>query len=111
MQDVWSDADHARIPFAEAWGYQYQGAIYQAIEGNSLPFILAVGTKESDINIMALSIPQPDLDAARCEVEDTAPRYQAIKSGLIAPESCGHCAHCRAVKTLDDIVDYREAGA
>lgn len=109
MQDVWNDNMHARIPFVEAWGYQYQGAIYQTIEGHSLPFILAVGTKESAINIVALQIPQPDLDAALCEVEDSVPLYAAMKRGEANLPGCGRCDYCRATKTLDRIIDYREA--
>lgn len=108
-QDVWSDDAHAKIPFVEAWGYQYQGGIYQAVEGNSLPFILAVGTKESAVNIVALHIPQSDLDAALAEVEDSAPEYAAMKRGEAAAPGCGHCDYCRSVKKLDRIIDYREA--
>ena len=108
-QDVWSDEDHARIPFVEAWGYQYQGAIYQAIEGNSLPFILAAGTKEDAVNLMALQIPQPDLDAALAEVEDSAPLYAAMKRGEADLPGCGHCDYCRSTRQLTKIIDYREA--
>ena len=108
-QDAWSDDAHAKIPFVEAWGYQYQGGIYQAVEGNSLPFILAVGTKESAVNIVALHIPQSDLDAALAEVEDSAPEYAAMKRGEVAAPGCGHCDYCRSVKKLDRIIDYREA--
>jgi hypothetical protein len=108
-QDVWSDEAHARIPFVEAWGYQYQGAIYQAIDGNSLPFILAVGTKEDAVNLMALQIPQPDLDAALAEVEDSAPLYAAMKRGEADLPGCGHCDYCRSTRQLTKIIDYREA--
>lgn len=38
MAAVWSEEDHCRLPFVEAWGYDIQGAIYQAIEGHMLPF-------------------------------------------------------------------------
>lgn len=107
MQDVWTGSE--RLPFVEAWGYQYQGAIYQAIEGRRLPFILAVGTKESTTNIAAVSIPQSDLDAALAEVEDSAPLYQAMKSGIREAPRCGHCDYCRATKKLTKFIDYREA--
>ena len=108
-QDVWSDDAHAKIPFVEAWGYQYQGGIYRAVEGNSLPFILAVGTKENAVNTVALHIPQSDLDAALAEVEDSAPEYAVMKRGEVAAPGCGHCDYCRSVKKLDRIIDYREA--
>lgn len=81
---------HAKIPFVEAWGYQYQGGIYQAVDGNSLPFILAVGTQGERGQHRALYIPQSDLyDAALAEV-DSAPEYAAMKRGEVAAPGCGY---------------------
>ena len=34
MEPVWSDAEHRYVNFVEAWGYDIQGAVYQAVEGN-----------------------------------------------------------------------------
>lgn len=108
MANVWSDEERAKVPFAQFYGYDIQGAIYQAIEGHMLPFILAVGTKEDAPDIGALYIPDAELAAKLAEVEDRAPRYQAIKEGKIAPRRCGKCAYCRMTKKLRGIVDYRE---
>lgn len=104
---VWSDEEHRKVNFVEAWGYDIQGAIYQEIEGNMLPFILAPGTKEDSPDLEALYIPDSDLAAKLAEVEDNAPRYQAIKEGRIAPIRCGKCAYCRATKRLTGIIDYK----
>lgn len=106
--DIWDPETHTRVPFAAAWGYDIQGAIYQAIEGNMLPFILAVGTKQSPPALEAVYIPDQDLSAALAEVEDRAPRYQAIKEGRIPPDRCGSCPYCRATRKLDKIQHYRE---
>ena len=108
MAPVWSEEDRAKLPFVEAWGYDIEGAIYQAIEGHMLPFILAVGTKEDEPDLEALYIPDSDLAAALAVVEDNAPRYQAIKEGKIEPHACGHCPYCRARKKLHSIINYRE---
>lgn len=110
MANVWSDEERAKVPFAQFYGYDIQGAIYQAVEGHMLPFILAVGTKEDAPDIGALYIPDAELAAKLAEVEDRAPRYQAIKEGRIAPRRCGKCAYCRMTKKLRGIVDYREVG-
>lgn len=110
MADVWSDEAQSRVSFVEAWGYDLQGAIYQAVEGNMLPFILAVGTKETVTDLAALSIADRDLSAKVYEIEHQSPRFQAIKEGRVAPTACGHCDYCRGVKRLTKIVDYREAG-
>ena len=108
MADVWSAEDHCKIPFIEFYGYDIQGAIYQAIEGNMLPFILAVGTKEESPDLDALYISDDDLTAKLAEVEDRAPRYQAIKEGREQPHRCEHCDYCKATKRLTSIRNYRE---
>ena len=107
-EDIWDQESHARISFAESWGYDIQGAIYQAIEGNMLPFILAVGTKQSPPALEAVYIPDQDLAAKLAEVEDRAPRYQAIKEGRIPPDRCEKCAYCRATRKLKKIQHYKE---
>ena len=107
-EDIWDPESHTRISFAESWGYDIQGAIYQAIEGNMLPFILAVGTKQSPPALEAVYIPDQDLAAKLAEVEDRAPRYQAIKEGRIPPDRCGKCAYCRATRKLEKIQHYKE---
>lgn len=111
MATVWSEEEHCRLPFVEAWGYDLQGAIYQAVEGNMLPFVLAVGTKEDSPDLAALYIADEDLTAKLHEVEDLAPRYQAIKEGRVQPVRCEHCAYCRATKRLDSIANYKDLNA
>lgn len=108
MASVWSAEDGCRIPFVEAWGYDLQGAIYQAIEGHMLPFILAAGTKEDSPDLAALYISDADLAAKLAEVEDQAPRYQSIKEGRIQPVRCEHCDYCKATKRLTAILNYRD---
>lgn len=107
LAPVWSEEEHRKVSFVEAWGYDIQGAIYQEIEGNMLPFILAPGTKEDTPDLAALYISDEDLAAKLAEVEDNAPRYQAIKQGKIAPIRCGKCAYCRSTKKLTGIIDYK----
>lgn len=108
MEMVWSVEDHCKVPFVEYYGYDIQGAIYQAIEGHMLPFILAVGTKEDSPDLAAMYIEDGDLAAKLAEVEDNAPRYQAIKEGRIHPTRCEHCDYCKATKKLTRIRNYKE---
>lgn len=108
MEPVWSSEDHCKLPFVESWGYDIQGAIYRAVEGNMLPFVLAVGTKEDSPDLAALFISDADLSAKLAEIEDAAPRYQAIKEGRIPPRRCEHCAYCRMTKHLSGIINYKE---
>lgn len=111
MADVWSGEERRKLPFVEAWGYDIQGAIYQAVEGNMLPFILAVGTKEDEPDLGALYISDADLAVKLAEVEDQAPRFQSIKEGKIAPRRCERCAYCRKTKKLNRIINYKELAA
>lgn len=110
LGDVWSDEERRMVPFAQAWGYDIQGAIYQAVEGHMLPFLLAVGTREEPADLAALYIPDDALRAKLYEVEDLAPRFQAIKEGREDPHRCERCPWCRATRTLRTIVDFRELG-
>ena len=105
---VWSEEDHCRLPFVEAYGYDIQGAVYQALEGHGLPFVLAVGTKETVTDLAALSVSDADLTSALYQVEDRAPYYQSIKRGERHPRRCEHCDYCKATRELTEIVDYRE---
>ena len=73
-----------------------------------LPFIIAAGTKETSPDLQALYIPDDILREKLYEVEDQAPRFQAIKEGKIAPRYCGHCDYCNMVKKLTNIVNYKE---
>lgn len=109
LRPIWSAEERAYLPFVEAWGYDIQGAIYQAVEGKLLPFVLAVGTKEDTTNLGAFYIPDGDLRETLAEVERLAPRYDAIKKGLLEARPCGTCPYCRTQKKLHGILDYREA--
>lgn len=110
LEPVWSDDEYGRIPFVRAWGYDVQGAIYQAIEGHMLPFILAVGTKEEEPDLAAIYIPDQELAAKLNEVEQLSPRYQAIKNHEVEPVECGKCPYCRSQKVLTEIIDFRTLG-
>lgn len=105
---VWNDEERCRVSFVEAYGYDLQGAIYRALEGHGLPFILAVGTKETEPDLAALLVSDVDLTSALYQVEDRAPYYQQIKRGEQPARRCEHCDYCRATRRLTEIVDYRE---
>ena len=84
------------------WRYDLQGAVYQAgverVDGEALPFYLAVATKERTIDLDIFQIPQPILNAALIEIEQNISRYAAVKAGLEEPVYCGHCDYCKSVK-------------
>lgn len=107
LEPIWSSDAQCKVSFVEAWGYDTQGAIYQAIEGHMLPFIVAAGTKETSPDLSAMYIPDGDLAAKLAEVEDMAPRYHDIKLGRIKPTCCECCDYCKATKRLSGILHYQ----
>lgn len=99
-----------KVNFVEAWKYDFQGAIYQAIEGNNLPFIIAAATKQKDATDIGLfQVPQYKLDSALKIIEHFIDHFADVKSGLVEPKRCEKCAYCRMTKklkrleTLEDI--------
>lgn len=96
--------------FVEHWRYDWQGAVYQAVEGNGLPFFLAVATKEDVPNIEILQIPQWRLDECLAEMRPFIERAALVKAEKAEPTRCGVCPYCRATKVLDKPLDYEFAG-
>lgn len=101
-----------QLDFVEAFGYQFQGAIYQEIVrqniGRRLPFILAPTTKEENPDKALIQIDQEYLDRALEIVKEYAERYYLIKKGIIAPVGCGNCPSCRKDKKVTQIVSYKD---
>lgn len=103
LESVWDDETQCRISFAQYWGYDIQGAIYQYLVRREPPFVLVGTTKETFPRDFAIYIPDGDLQNALADVEARAPRYQAIKTGRIAATRCGHCPYCRATERITAI--------
>lgn len=108
FEPIWVEGQ-GKIPFVEAWGYDLQAAIYQAIEGNNLPFFIAAATKqkpEPDIAIMSIS--QEDIDIAKSIIQAHIQRFAEVKQGIAEPIRCEKCGHCKRTKVLTEIVNYKE---
>ena len=103
--DVWTN--DGKVSFVEAWGYDMQGAIYQAVEGHKLPFFLAAATKEAVPDIAVISIPQDALDNAMAMIRHKLSRIDGIKRGEIEPIRCEKCDWCKETKVLTEAIDYR----
>lgn len=104
------EGKNIKTDFIDAYGYAIQGAIYQEIvrqnTGVQLPFILAITTKQENPDKALIQIDQYYLDKALELVKQLAPRYDAIKKGLVEPQGCGHCASCRKDKKCTEVVIY-----
>lgn len=104
FEGIWKDG--LKLNFIEAWGYDIQGAIYQAVEGSQLPFFIAAGTKEAEPDLAIISIPQDRLDYCMEIVRNNVKHFDDIKHGLVEPTRCERCEWCKMTKVLTDIIDY-----
>lgn len=108
FEPIWVDGQ-GKIPFVEAWGYDLQGAIYQAVEGNRLPFIIAGATKEKpEPDLALLGIPQESLDISLEIAGAKIDRFAEVKAGKVEPIRCEKCDHCKRTKKLTQIISYLE---
>lgn len=105
FEDLYDKNARMRKPFWDFWGYDKQGAIYQEIrkqndKGISKPFVLACVTKEKQPDKELIMFDQDILDYALDEVMEKAPRFDAIKKGIIEPTACGVCEYCKMKKQM-----------
>lgn len=107
FEPIWVEGQ-GKISFVEAWGYDIQGAVYQAIEGNHLPFFIAGATKQKEPDLAIMSIPQEKLDIALEIVRAHIGRFVEVKNGLVEPVRCEKCDYCKRTKVLQEIVSYEE---
>ena len=92
--DVWVDGI-GKVPFWKAYGYDIQASIYQELvyqkTGKRLPYYLAVATKQDTPQKHIIRFSQDTIDSAMNHVMEKAPRYDAVKGGILKPTECGHC--------------------
>lgn len=96
--------DIGYLDFIRYWGYDIQGAVYQAVDylntGVRKPFYIAAATKESEPDLRIIQVTQNYLDEALAVVEANMPRILAVKSGMTEPDRCDQCDCCRYNRVL-----------
>ena len=101
-----------RLNFIEGWRYDLQGAVYQEIvrqnTGETLPFFIAAGTKETATDLGIFEVPQEVLNVQLDLFKGNVRRYQLIKEGEIEPFRCEKCECCRQSKKLTKITTWEE---
>lgn len=114
---MWSDEDHSRVNFVEAFRYLFRAAVYIEIEKQFTgketdpAFWLVCISKEDppDKAVIALNgTSRQRFDIELEKVKEKIWRIQEIKDGRILPKRCGKCAYCRATKTVDHVMHYWE---
>ena len=103
FEPLWNEERGIRQDFIQYWGYDFQAAIYQAIEGNKLPFYICAVTKESIPDFDIIQVPQTWIDSAMAIIKNEIGIIDAYKRGKLEPPRCGKCAYCRETKKLDRV--------
>lgn len=103
FEPLWNEEKGIRQDFIQYWGYDIQAAIYQAIEGNKLPFYICAVTKETIPDFDIIQVPQTWIDSAMAIIKNEIGIIDAYKRGELEPPRCGKCAYCRETKKLDRV--------
>ena len=103
FEPLWNEERGIRQDFIQYWGYDIQAAIYQAIEGNKLPFFICAVTKETIPDFDIIQVPQTWIDSAMAIIKNEIGIIDAYKRGELEPPRCGKCAYCRETKKLDRV--------
>lgn len=108
MKPIWDEDLGCKVDFIHYWGYHYQAAIYQAIEGNNLPFYICAVTKENEPDLAVIEIPQDWIDEAMAEIKNNISVIQAYKAGAIEADRCECCDYCKSTKKLTRVISADE---
>ena len=103
FEPLWNEDRAIRQDFIQYWGYDYQAAIYQAIEGNKLPFYICAVTKETVPDFEVIQIPQTWIDSAMAVIRNEIGIIDAYKRGELEAPRCEKCAYCRQTKKLSRV--------
>lgn len=108
FQPLWNEDRGIRQSFIEYWGYDFQAAIYQAVEGEKLPFYICAVTKEAEPDLAVIQIPQTWIDSAMAIIKNEIGLIDAYKRGELEAPRCEKCAYCRQTKKLSRVISADE---
>ena len=108
FKPIYDEDEGCYVDFIRYWGYDIQAAIYQAVEGNRLPFYICAVTKEKTPDLKVIQIPQPWIDSALELVKHNIEMIDMIKHGEMPPIRCEHCDYCKSTKKLTRVISAEE---
>lgn len=108
FKPIYDEDEGGYLDFIRYWGYDIQAAIYQAIEGNRLPFYICAVTKEKTPDLKVIQIPQSWIDNAMEIIRHNVEMIDMIKHGEIPPIRCERCDYCKATKKLSRVISAEE---
>lgn len=108
FKPLYDEEEGCYVDFIRYWGYDLQAAIYQAVEGNQLPFYICAVTKEKVPDLKIIQIPQSWIDNALEIIKHNIEMFDMIKHGEIPPIRCEHCDYCKTTKKITRIISAEE---
>lgn len=108
FEPLWNEEKGIRQDFIQYWGYDFQAAIYQAVEGEKLPFYICAVTKEAKPDFAVIQIPQNWIDSAMAIIKNEIGIIEAYKRGELEAPRCEKCAYCRETKKLSRVISADE---
>lgn len=110
LRDSFWVKDYGHMSFVEYWGYNIQGAVYQQLVkqnlNKTLPFFLAVASKEKFPDIEIIGFHQEDLDDTLSLVEPNVKRILQLKNNEVVPDRCERCDFCKHTKRLSRPIHF-----
>ena len=108
FKPIYDEEEGCYLDFIRYWGYDIQAAIYQAVEGNRLPFYICAVTKEKTPDLKVIQIPQSWIDNAMEIIRHNVEMIDMIKHGEMPPIRCERCDYCKATKKLSRVISAEE---
>lgn len=108
FKPLYDEEEGCYLDFVRYWGYDKQAAIYQAVEGNNLPFYICAVTKEKVPDLKIIQIPQVWIDDALELIKHNVEMFDMMKHGEIPPIRCEHCDYCKSTKKLTRVISAEE---
>jgi hypothetical protein len=112
IRDAFWVRDIGHISFIEYWSYNIQAAVYQEIVrqniGKTLPFFIAVATKEKFPDIEIIGFTQNDLSDSLSTIAPNVQRIKDLKEEKVEPDRCESCDYCKATKVLTKPIHFSE---
>lgn len=108
FKPLYDENEGCYVDFIHYWGYDIQAAIYQAVEGNNLPFYICAVTKEKVPDLKIIQIPQSWIDSAMELIKHNAEMFDMIKHGELPPMRCERCDYCKSTKKITRVISAEE---
>lgn len=115
LEQKWSEEQHSKVSFLEAYGYLMRAAVYSEIErqvtGKSgyAPFLILAVSKQDPPDLRAILLNDPPRYALELEkVKERLAHIQRLKDGAENPRRCGRCVWCRSTYQVHKILHYTD---